>query len=663
MINDKTSLINVESTIQGDRVAMIIEDSAMAHIMDVLTNLYADPEYAVLREYTTNGLDSHIEAGQTRPVEVNLPTDLSPVLRIRDYGVGMDGDDIKGMYSRYGASTKRETNSQVGMLGLGSKSGLAYAAQFTLIGIKDGFKIVVAISRDDDGSGSMTILDYQPTDEANGVEVVIPAKKENRFAEKAATFFSYWEPGTVLVNGKQPEPIEGMKVTDDLLLVTGGTDKIVMGNVAYPVEWPNLDLPYGLVARVPIGSVNFAPNREALRDTHTTRETVAAVEKEFLDNITAAVQRLIDEKKTPIEAMRLANEWRSQLPESMLPGSMAFGGKDIPKRFEFGEGDKQVLITNRWSSKLSQHNHYKSLNAETVAASLMVTDYDRDTFTPAQKKKLNKYAEDNSIEGIEHYCLLKVTHKEALAWVDPSMVIDWATIEAIKLPRSPRQINNGNDGRLKGSYDAYADGRFHYEVPADDINTKKPLFYIVKLPKEGAGYYAYDPNPDISGIYKLMTARRKDCTLVVLSKNRVEKFKRTFPMAKDVKAEMVKIFNRVAAKVTSPEVTARKIRDDHGSVSRLLKEMDETKVDDPAVLDAIKMVQGTDTYKDKLSDFRPFMGWMNVRNPDVKADKFVDPMTSYPLVSDFYTLRSNPDHCYTYMNAIYAAAQSSKENN
>lgn len=64
MIPERTG-VTVDSTVQGEDVAMSIDQSALAHIMNVLTDLYVDPELAVIREYSTNALDSHI-AGYNR---------------------------------------------------------------------------------------------------------------------------------------------------------------------------------------------------------------------------------------------------------------------------------------------------------------------------------------------------------------------------------------------------------------------------------------------------------------------------------------------------------------------------------------------------------------------------------------------------------------------
>ena len=41
-------------------------------------------------------------------------------------------EDIHSIYSQYGESTKRGTNAQNGMLGLGCKSALTYTNQFTM---------------------------------------------------------------------------------------------------------------------------------------------------------------------------------------------------------------------------------------------------------------------------------------------------------------------------------------------------------------------------------------------------------------------------------------------------------------------------------------------------------------------------------------------------
>ena len=138
-MQNPTSGVVVEGTLRADSaVAMSIDPQGMAHIMGVLTNLYSDAPLAVVREYATNARDAHQAAGVTRPIEVGLPTALDPTLRVQDFGAGLSEQDILGVYARYGCSTKRDSDEQVGAFGLGSKSAFTLAQQFVVTSVHDG---------------------------------------------------------------------------------------------------------------------------------------------------------------------------------------------------------------------------------------------------------------------------------------------------------------------------------------------------------------------------------------------------------------------------------------------------------------------------------------------------------------------------------------------
>lgn len=70
-----------EGNLGGETVAMSVDAASMAHVMSILTDLYSDPVLAVIREYSTNAFDSHVEAGVQRPIEVSLPNAMSPSSR------------------------------------------------------------------------------------------------------------------------------------------------------------------------------------------------------------------------------------------------------------------------------------------------------------------------------------------------------------------------------------------------------------------------------------------------------------------------------------------------------------------------------------------------------------------------------------------------------
>jgi HSP90 family molecular chaperone len=118
------------------------EDQLM--IMNILSaTLYTDKVSAVLREYGCNAADANVEAGRGDvPIEVTLPTRLSPNVVIRDFGDGMTLDQVRGTFSKPGSSTKRHSNEITGMMGIGSKVGFAYGDSFLVTSYTRGTKAV-----------------------------------------------------------------------------------------------------------------------------------------------------------------------------------------------------------------------------------------------------------------------------------------------------------------------------------------------------------------------------------------------------------------------------------------------------------------------------------------------------------------------------------------
>ena len=129
----------------------------------------------------------------------------------------------------------------------------------------------------------MTVLEECATNEPNGVEISIPVKKGNNFTQKAEEFFSYWDKGTVLLNGHQPDCIYEnsslIKVNSDTYTVQAQSYNprhvVVMGNVPYPlpIEVRDTFAEYTqIIKRVPIGALDFTPNREELQQTPAPRK-------------------------------------------------------------------------------------------------------------------------------------------------------------------------------------------------------------------------------------------------------------------------------------------------------------------------------------------------------------------------------------------------------
>lgn len=657
--------IQVQSTIDGDVARMSIDANAMQHIMAILTDLYSDPELAVVREYATNAYDAHIEAGVQQPIEVTTPTALSPYLKIKDYGIGLSVDDIHRIYSQYGASTKRSTNEQAGMLGLGCKSALTYTSQFTVTSRKDGTKISVAVSRDDDGGGSMTVVDTRSTNESNGVEVTIPARRTNEFEEKARQLFRFWDEDTVLLNGAPVERVKGFSLTKDLLVIQengysygGGECWIVMGNVPYPADRDYFDwLPYqiGLVARVPIGSVNFTPSREALHYTNHTKKMLAQIKKEYEAAVPGAIQREVDKCNTHSEALAVVAKWAEYL---MSRGStFTFKGDALPSEYQVTETapDGSTRFKHRAIRGTPANDRYgrlsgcstlNSVPASSWPTTVWIYDYTPQDVDANQKRKMMKWAEDHAEGEVNQFVLLTAAESPSKdnKFIDPKRCVKWEDVRAIKLQSVSSPNQPWKKPRIPGSFDVYVktsgkalDTQASRSVTYDQIDQSKPIMYVWANKWSGKRY-ARD-----------LELHFDEFTLVCLPQNRIGKFKRETPKAVEASAAVQGKMDEWMKSLTDDEraamhMDARYLRDGY-------KSLDPDRIDDPELQSLIRAAK-VDVAK-HLRRARSF-GW-TVPAPDGFRDIL---KSRYPLSASFPRLgAAHRDHVYVYINAVYAAQQ------
>ena len=91
--------------IGSDGAFQIQFNAKMARILS--DGLYSNKIQAIIRELSCNAIDSHVEAGCVdKPIEVHLPTVFEPWFYVRDFGVGLDHQQVLNIYTVYGASTK-----------------------------------------------------------------------------------------------------------------------------------------------------------------------------------------------------------------------------------------------------------------------------------------------------------------------------------------------------------------------------------------------------------------------------------------------------------------------------------------------------------------------------------------------------------------------------
>lgn len=682
MIPERTG-VTVNSTVQGEDVAMTIEQSALAHIMNVLTDLYADAELACIREYSTNALDSHIEAGQTRPLEVTTPTALRPLLTIRDYGTGLDAEAIRDIYSRYGASTKRGTNDAVGMLGLGCKSALAYVDQFTLAGIKDGQRMLVSIARDETGAGTMTVLEAGETDEPDGVEISIPTDDEYTLERKARDFFSYWEPGLVLLNGSEPPPLEGYEVGDYIVAdrdtsyaAPGRHDgrplTVVMGNVSYPPPdgyeheaVQSLPRDKRLVVRVPIGAVHFTPSREGLQDSPQTRKALDAALSDFQSEVRAAAIEAITQAPNRPAAARHLIEARQAFGKDNVP-DLDWHGEEIPTVLSAEDldpvplGDGKTKPASLWAAKIVSGYHggqsartpAGQITLEAAGKNPWVLGYPNAKWSATQRRKLDRYVSYHGLREETSKVTYFITDSHAVPrpdWIDGAVTaINWQDVRDWKDPDKPTATGGGSGvGAYAGTYPTITEGRWRECFPANDLpKSGRKLYYVLGDKRSEYARAAAALLPD-------------DVYVVCLTSTRAAKFHRLFPHARNaveaVKRGATGWYKSLSeesrlAIALGPDLRYRYV----GPIA-----LPANKVDDPELSKLCRAYRlwESGTLRERYSAREQFITRPD-DEPTIDHESICD---RYPLISGELeaTIETHEDHAIMYVNAVYAANEGS----
>jgi len=704
MITANEHIKTVRGNLSGEKVAMGIEEEHLGLVMDTLAGMYSDQKMALLREYGCNARDAMVAAGRgDHPIEVTLPGDLSPFLTIKDTGIGMDIEDIRRTYSRYGASTKRDTNAQVGKFGIGSKAAMAYTDQFTLCAVKNGIRIQVAISRTANSGGDMTIVDERPTSDPNGVEIVIPCKHgdSGAFREKAKYFFSFWERGMVLVDGEEPTPFTEGAIpipNMDAWVVRCGAggvgDVVIMGNVPYPASLSQGTLPsHSLVVRVPIGAVDIPPARESLKQSPETDAMLAKLRAAYKANVGKAVQAQIDKAATKRDAMMARECWSTVLGGktgdaytwcgTVMPYNLrAFGAVSCgshgnnalvdPKCSNCKEAEPDFFTFGTQSRDWTSFMACRDMPLSTIdhelrgdrapywvknSKYLLVEGYDRGNKpTATVKKKMVQYIIDNGLvdEGYTDVIMFRELHQrnaDALTWIKPIKRIKWADVWATKLARETKITNSG---RPTGSYPVAQ------PPPKDYV----PHAWYIKRGQSGMlqGVTWKDvPANELPSRPIYVTSSRDDAMrmalqcnepVVFLTTSRVDKFKRENPNARQaVPVAKARLEAYVKTLSNDEKVLMSHIGrwGGYGNPFYGWGGLDGQAVDDPDVLELVRL--GRLNVKDKLLKLQDMGGYATDIKPDTP---FEDPRHKYPLL-DSVIGKEDVDHAVLYINAAYAA--------
>lgn len=144
-----------------------------------MIDMYSDKELAVVRELLTNAWDSHIASNNTdKAIDVDLFYTNENIFRIRDYGTGISKEDMK-KYCTIFHSSKRDTNTQTGCFGVGSKVPFAIVDNYIVHTYYEGKKYSYLMSLSD-VLPKFVLLSEIDTNEPNGLEIEIEIPNDGK---------------------------------------------------------------------------------------------------------------------------------------------------------------------------------------------------------------------------------------------------------------------------------------------------------------------------------------------------------------------------------------------------------------------------------------------------------------------------------------------------
>lgn len=289
----------------------------------ILSDLYSDKPLAIVRELGCNAADSMTAAGKgDQPFHIHLPNSLEPWLTIEDFGTGISHQDIYDIYTVYFASTKTNTNSQIGCLGLGSKSPFCYSDNFSVTSTHDGVRRIYNAYFNEEGTPAIAVMSTENVSTSNGVKIQIPIKNTDfiDFTNAVQKAFRFFDVKPIITGGKVDWGMENpLFKADDWAFYEKMADRYhgesfaIMGGVTYPInvhqvrdaegEYQQM-LRNGLILKFGMGELDFTPARDALSYTPMTIKAIHDKLAKVKAELPIKVTEIIDNKPTLLEAIR-----------------------------------------------------------------------------------------------------------------------------------------------------------------------------------------------------------------------------------------------------------------------------------------------------------------------------------------------------------------------
>ena len=375
MIQESTTS-NIHTPVTASNFSIEINES----MFQMLTSrFYNDTISAPIREWSTNAIDACLAASLPVKFDVHIPTVMEPHFSVRDYGTGLSKEDILGLFSTLGASTKRNSNAYNGTFGIGRMSGLAYGSSFSVESYCDGTYHSYLISIQDGIPVAVHLAD-STTNETNGLKLslnVEPADISSFYA-KAKALYRYFGDKPSLNIPMDIELDTNGFISDDWFINKGSRDNMVlMSNVAYRI--PNDSQLHdknfsGLVIKAETGQVGINPGRESLSLDKPTITFINTRFKEIEAEYIELAKDIIDGADTFIDKLKSYASLYQAAPYNMQ-GKIKFPIDALSTPLD-------DIITTRWSSLYMGNTSKDFVLKRTTKYSEKTVDLSKDSMPP-----------------------------------------------------------------------------------------------------------------------------------------------------------------------------------------------------------------------------------------------------------------------------------------
>ncbi|WP_181273602.1 ATP-binding protein [Brevibacterium oceani] len=447
MLIEKSDVV-AEGTISGF-TASRIGTADMGLAMEFFASIYSRPRDAVLRELAANGVDAQRDAGYDGPVEITLPDLDHPQISIADHGVGMDERTLTEVFGNYVASTKRDSATQIGGFGVGSKTPFAVADQFTVFSTTDGVTRLMLFAKLPDGGTGHKILSAKETGRPSGTTVSVPVGLEDldEWAVAAQRVFRWWDEGAVLVDGEAPQTFHGavseLGSTEAWHHVPEeGSDTAFVRINGVGYEVPSVMAHEcgvrAAVIDVPLDSqLTISRSRETIDDTDAGRAWLKEAKKDWRAVIEDRAARLFDGVSTSVEAQRIFDDAPSVF-HALMPGDQGHYTNVLTVVQTLGLPDhvRSTVITY-YTAAESTRDAGDTLSVHRASQRLHGMFMAPDEFTPRIQRSVSRWAKSRDQE---HPIALTVISPDAPGFdrFFPVDEVRWITGEEL-LAQTPKR--------------------------------------------------------------------------------------------------------------------------------------------------------------------------------------------------------------------------------